>query len=126
MTNIFLEKSYTRCGGETIPKLYSKNSKSSKSQDQFYKSFIQFVFIVCKFGSYRNILKLNSRPLVFTSWKAFPRTKRDLDLISLPHLMHVFRRQIFLSLCCINWPNFLVFLFLLCEIMGNMCIEIVS
>ena len=67
MTNIFLEKSYTRCGGETIPKPYSKNSKSRKSQGQFYKSFIQFVFIVCKFGSYRNILKLNSRPLVFTS-----------------------------------------------------------
>ena len=25
MRNIFLEKSYTKCGGETIPKLISKN-----------------------------------------------------------------------------------------------------
>ena len=25
MTNIFINKSYTKCGGETIPRLFSKN-----------------------------------------------------------------------------------------------------
>ena len=25
MTNIFIDKSYTECGGETIPRLFSKN-----------------------------------------------------------------------------------------------------
>ena len=25
MTNIFIDKSYTKCGGETIPRLFSKN-----------------------------------------------------------------------------------------------------
>ena len=34
MRNIFLEKSYTKCGGETIPRPFSKNSKLSKSLDQ--------------------------------------------------------------------------------------------
>ena len=34
MRNIFLEKSYTKCGGETIPRLFSKNSKLSISLDQ--------------------------------------------------------------------------------------------
>ena len=34
MRNIFLEKSYTECGGETILRLFSKNSKFSISLDQ--------------------------------------------------------------------------------------------
>ena len=32
--NIFLEKSYTKCGGETIPRPFSKETKSSISLDQ--------------------------------------------------------------------------------------------
>ena len=45
--NIFLEKPYTKCGGETNPRPFSKKSKLSVSLDQFPKvlSFIQFVFI---------------------------------------------------------------------------------
>ena len=34
MRNIFLEKSYTKCGGETIPRLFSKKLKTSISLDQ--------------------------------------------------------------------------------------------
>ena len=34
MGNIFLEKSYTGCGGETIPGPFSKKSKLSISLDQ--------------------------------------------------------------------------------------------
>ena len=34
MRNIFVEKSYTKCNGETIPRLSSKISKLSISQDQ--------------------------------------------------------------------------------------------
>ena len=34
MRNIFLEKSYTECSGETIPKLFSEKSKLSISLDQ--------------------------------------------------------------------------------------------
>ena len=33
MRNIFLEKSYTKCGGETIPRPISKKSKLSISLD---------------------------------------------------------------------------------------------
>ena len=33
MRNIFLEKSYTKCGGETIPRLFSIKSKLSLSLD---------------------------------------------------------------------------------------------
>ena len=34
MRNIFLEKSYTKCGGETIPRLFPKKSKFSISLDR--------------------------------------------------------------------------------------------
>ena len=33
MKNIFLEKSYAKCGGETIPRPFSKKSKLSLSLD---------------------------------------------------------------------------------------------
>ena len=35
--NIFLEKSYTKCDGETIPRPFSKKSKLSISLDQLSK-----------------------------------------------------------------------------------------
>ena len=34
LKNIFLEKSYTKCYGEIIPRLFSKNPKLSTSLDQ--------------------------------------------------------------------------------------------
>ena len=37
MINIFLEKSYTKYGRETIPRPFSKKSKSSISLDQWSK-----------------------------------------------------------------------------------------
>ena len=37
MRNIFLEKSYTKCDGETIPRSFSKKSKLSISLDQYSK-----------------------------------------------------------------------------------------
>ena len=37
MRNIFLEKSYTKYDGETIPRPFSKKSKLSISLDQWYK-----------------------------------------------------------------------------------------
>ena len=37
LKNIFLEKSYTKCGGETIPRPFLKKSKLSMSPDQYSK-----------------------------------------------------------------------------------------
>ena len=37
LRNIFLEKSYTKCDGETISRSFSKKSKLSISLDQNYK-----------------------------------------------------------------------------------------
>ena len=57
--------------------------------------------------------------------KLFYKIKRGLELVSLPHFPHNFWRKIFVLLHYISWPNFIIWLPLLCEILGNMCIAIV-
>ena len=37
MRNIFLEKSFAKCDGETIPRTFSEKSEFSISQDQYTK-----------------------------------------------------------------------------------------
>ena len=70
----FLEKPHTKCGGETIPRPFSKKSKLSIFLDQQSKD-LQFVFIVCHVEDYQNILKLSCITLHFTLHKAFFKTK---------------------------------------------------
>ena len=67
ITNIFLEKSYTKCFGETSPRLFSEKLKLSISLDPKSERFIQFIFIVQQAEGYQNIFKIRCRPLAFTS-----------------------------------------------------------
>ena len=46
MRNIFLEKSYAKCVGETIPRPFSKKIKIEHIAGSIVQSFIQFIFIV--------------------------------------------------------------------------------
>ena len=82
MRKIFLEKSYTKCGGVIILRLFSKKSNNLK--------FKQFFAIVCQIEGYQNILKLSCRSLAFTSCKAFSIKKRGLEIVSLTHFLHGF------------------------------------
>ena len=50
LRNIFLEKLYTKCGGETIPRPFFKESKWSLSLDQYSK-----VLYILLFGKLRTI-----------------------------------------------------------------------
>ena len=47
---------------------------------------------------------------------------RSLELVSLHYFLHNFWRKIFFLWYCINLPTFIVWLPLLCETLGNMCI----
>ena len=60
MNNIFVEKSYTKCTGETIPRPLSKKSKLSIALDQECKVLNSL------FPNIRNIVKSSCRPLTFT------------------------------------------------------------
>ena len=46
MGNIIHERSYTKCGGEAIPRPFCKKLKLSMTLDQ-QSEFLKFVFIVC-------------------------------------------------------------------------------
>ena len=48
MRNIVLEKSYTRCGGETIPCPFSKKSKFSLSLDQYSEALYRLFLLDVK------------------------------------------------------------------------------
>ena len=48
MRNIFLEKPYTICGGETIPRPFSEKSKLSTSLDQYSKVLHNFFLLNSK------------------------------------------------------------------------------
>ena len=89
------------------------------------QSFIQLLFIPCQVESYLKVLKLNCWQLALTSYNAFLKKQRGLELVSLPHFLHDFWRTIIILLYSINWPSFIVWLPLLREILSNMCIAIV-
>ena len=48
MRKIFLEKSYTKCGVETIPRPFSKKSKLSVSLDQYSKVLYSLFLLYAK------------------------------------------------------------------------------
>ena len=111
MRKIFLEKSYTTCCRDTIPRSFSKNFL-----DQYSKVFIYFVLIVCQDEDYQKSLKLSYRLFAFTSNKSFLKNKRKSGT-SLPALFSAwFLKKIFMLLYSIIWPNFNVWLPLLREI----------
>ena len=46
-------------------------------------------------------------------------------IVSPAHFVYGFSTKMFLMLYCINWSNFIAWLSLLFDILGNMCIAIV-
>ena len=76
MRNICLEKSYTTCDGETIPRPFSKESKFSISLDQQFKVLYSLLLLNSKSKGYRNTLKLSCRPLAFISYKASLKNRK--------------------------------------------------
>ena len=74
MRNIFLEKSYTNYGGESIPRPFSEKSKVSMSK--VLCSLLLFVSIYI----YIYILELSCRPLGFTSCKTFLKNRNKFGI----------------------------------------------
>ena len=57
ITNIFLEKSFTECGGETSPRPFSEKLKLSISLDQYSKVLYSLLLLYGKLRAieiYRN------------------------------------------------------------------------
>ena len=67
---------------------------------------------------YQNI-KPRYWQLDFTLHEAFLKTKKGLELVSLPRFVHGIWRKLFLTLYTINWSNFIAW------ILNNICIKII-
>ena len=71
MRSIFLEKSCTKCGRETIP------SPFLKYQNWAYLWIkVLYILFVCQVEDYWKWLKLSCRPFGFSSYKAFLKHKK--------------------------------------------------
>ena len=80
-------------------------------------NFIQFVLILCQVEGYQYI-ELSYGPFAFTPYKLFSKDKKRL--VSLSGFLHDFWKIFFILLYFITWPNFIDWLHLLREILGNM------
>ena len=58
MRNVFLEKTYTKCGGKTNSRAFSKKSKLSLYLNQHYEHLCSLILLYVKVEDYQNILKL--------------------------------------------------------------------
>ena len=58
--------------------------------------------------------------------KVFWKIKRGLELVSVHHVLHGFWRKLFLLLCSVAWPNFIVWLPLFREMLGNTLFPLIS
>ena len=94
MRDIFLEKSYTKYGWKRSPRRFSKKKKIKI--EHISVKFYSFFLLHVQVEGYRNILQLRCRPLALIPFlNVFKKTKRALELVSLPHFLHDFWRIIF-------------------------------
>ena len=123
--NIFLEKLCPIRGEETSPRPFSEKLKFTISLDQWSKVLNSLFLLHGKLWAIEIYWNEAADHLLLPHIKLFEKMKRGLELISLSHFPPNFWTKIFPLLYSINWPNFIVWLVLLCEIFGNMCIAIV-
>ena len=116
--NIFLEKSYIKCGGNTSPRPFSKKSKLSIFLDQQSKAYTVCFYCMWS-GGLLKFIETKMQTTCFYLIKPFQKAKRGLELLPLSYFLDHFWRKIFFTLYSINWPNFVVLFSLYPEILAN-------
>ena len=76
MKNIFLEKSYIKCGGENSPRTFSEKIKIEYISGSAFWNFIQFVFSVYLSRGLPKYIETKVLITCFTSYKAFLKNKK--------------------------------------------------
>ena len=114
MRYIFLKESYTKCGGETSSRSFSKTEINS------LKFYTVCFYCMSKSRTTKMYWNWGVDHLLLLHIKHFQKIKRALELVCLPHFLHGFQRKVFLTLYSINWQNFIVWLLLILEILCNM------
>ena len=117
----FLKSNTQNVAQKLVPDPFLKNQSWAYLWIDILKFYTVCFCFMASWGLLKNIeCKLQSTSFhLILSFKI----KAGLELVILPHFFHNFWRKIYLFLCSINWPNFIAWLPLLCEILCNMCIE---
>ena len=118
MRNIYLEKSHTRCGGETRLRPFYKKFKIEHK-------FNKIVSTACPSGGLPKYTRIKVLTTCFDLIiKLLWKTKRCLELVSLLNFLNDSCRKIFLKLYYITRLTLIVWLRSLLEILSNICIII--
>ena len=123
--NIILQKSCRKWGRETSSSLCFVLQKNfTLGKIKWSTAWFHYISIAPKLAYNKNklfkILHYWSRDIFH-----FDFLDKGLETVCSPHFIYDFPTKVFLMLYSINWPNFIVWLFLLLEILANMCIAIV-
>ena len=79
MKNIFLEKLYTKCGRETIPRIFSKKSKLSNPWINSLKFYTVCFYCMPSWGLWKYIeIKLQTT-CFYLKWSIFKKNKKRLE-----------------------------------------------
>ena len=97
MINIFLEKSYIKCGEETSPKPFYEKLKLSIPLDQQPKVYTDHLLLPKVYTDHLLLYRpfAVADHLLLPHIKQFKKIKRGLELVSLPHFLHNFLEKFF-------------------------------
>ena len=123
--NIFLQKSCRKWGREISSRplfIFQKSFTWGKSK----WSAASFPSLSIVLNLTKNWIKIH-KALEYWSRDMlnFDFLEKGLGIVSILHFVHDFLRKMFFILFSIKWPNFFAWLFLLLNILVNMCIAIV-
>ena len=90
MRNIFVDKSYTKCVGETIPRPLSRKSKFSISLDQEFKVLNSLLPLYANLRGIEIWSNQAANHLLLPNVKLFKKIKSSHELVFLPHFQHDF------------------------------------
>ena len=114
---IYFLKNYTQNVKEKlVPDLFLKKIEAAYLWTNSLKFYAVCFYCMPSWGLSKYIETKLTDHLHLHHVNLFYKTKRDLALVSLLLFLHDFWIKLFLLLYFINWPNFIVWLPLLCEI----------
>ena len=122
MRNIFLKKLCRKWGSKTSSRpLFIFKNCLIWGQSKWSATLFQYISIALNLGNNKNKLY---KTLGYWSRDTlnFNFSEISLGLVSPTHFVYDFSQKMFLMLHSTNWRNFIVWLRLLLEILGNMCI----
>ena len=122
--NTFLEKLCRKWGRETSSRRLFLKKSFILGKSKWSAAWFHSISIALKSVYNRNKL-FKTLHYWFRDMLNFDFLDKGLGIVSPAHFVYDFSTKMFLVLYSINWPNFIAWLPLLLEILGNMCVAIV-